>query len=167
MENNNISNVSLKNIQKTYLLGKQSVPALRGIDIEIQNGEFIGVTGPSGCGKTTLLNLIGAIDKATRGTIIVNDINLTTASDNTLADIRLSTILTLSSGACGALIGYILAYTFEFQSASFSESPIIFVVPWFLLTFLFVTSLIVGVLGAVIPERIVVSKSPVKILRRA
>ncbi len=78
-----------------------------------------------------------------------------------------STILTLSSGACGALIGYILAYTFEFQSASFSESPIIFVVPWFLLTFLFVTSLIVGVLGAVIPGRIVVSKSPVEILRRA
>ncbi|UCG02918.1 MAG: ABC transporter permease [Candidatus Heimdallarchaeota archaeon] len=77
-----------------------------------------------------------------------------------------STILTLSSGACGALIGYILAYTFEFQSASFSESPIIFVVPWFLLTFLFVTSIIVGILGAVIPGRIVVSKSPVEILRR-
>ncbi|MFX0124246.1 MAG: ABC transporter permease [Candidatus Hodarchaeota archaeon] len=78
-----------------------------------------------------------------------------------------SIILTLSSGACGALIGYILAYTFEFQSASFSESPIIFVVPWFLLTFLFVTSIIVGILGAVIPGRIVVSKSPVEILRRA
>ena len=77
-----------------------------------------------------------------------------------------STILTLSSGACGALIGYILAYTFEFQTASFGDSPIIFIVPWFLLAFLFVTSLIVGILGAVIPGRIVVSKNPVEILRR-
>ncbi|MFX0184239.1 MAG: ABC transporter permease [Candidatus Hodarchaeota archaeon] len=77
-----------------------------------------------------------------------------------------STILTLSSGSCGALIGYILAYTFEFQSASFSDSPIIFVVPWFLLVFLFITSLIVGILGAVIPGRVVVSKNPVEILRR-
>ncbi|UCG02917.1 MAG: ABC transporter ATP-binding protein [Candidatus Heimdallarchaeota archaeon] len=92
MDNDHKSNIILKNIQKTYLLGKQSVPALRGIDIEIKRGEFIGVTGPSGCGKTTLLNLIGAIDKATRGTIIVNNINLTTASDNTLADIRLKHI---------------------------------------------------------------------------
>ncbi|MFW9992698.1 MAG: ABC transporter permease [Candidatus Odinarchaeota archaeon] len=78
-----------------------------------------------------------------------------------------STILTLSSGSCGGLIGYILAYTFEYQSASFGNSPIVFVVPWFLLEFLFVTSLIVGVLGAVIPGRIVVGKSPVEILRRA
>lgn len=90
--NENVGDIILKGIQKTYLLGKQSVPALRGIDIEIQNGEFIGVTGPSGCGKTTLLNLIGAIDKATRGTIIVGGINLTTASDNKLADIRLKHI---------------------------------------------------------------------------
>ena len=81
-----------ENIQKTYLLGKQSVPALRGIDLEIKNGEFIAVTGPSGCGKTTLLNLIGAIDKATRGKIIVGGTNLSTASDNTLADIRLKHI---------------------------------------------------------------------------
>jgi putative ABC transport system permease protein len=78
-----------------------------------------------------------------------------------------STILTLSSGACGAVIGYILAYTFEFQTASFSESPIIFVVPWFLLNFLFITSLIVGVLGAIIPGRVVVRRNPVEILRRA
>ncbi|MHA2225375.1 MAG: ABC transporter ATP-binding protein [Candidatus Hodarchaeales archaeon] len=84
--------ISLTGIQKTYLLGKQSVPALRGVDLEIQSGEFIGVTGPSGCGKTTLLNLIGAIDKATKGTIVVGGINLTSASDNTLADIRLKHI---------------------------------------------------------------------------
>jgi len=77
-----------------------------------------------------------------------------------------SIILTLSSGSCGGLIGYVLAYTFEFQTASFSSSPIIFVVPWFLLSFLFITSMIVGVLGAVIPGRIVVKKSPVEILRR-
>ncbi len=84
--------ITLENIQKTYLLGKQSVPALRGIDLEIKNGEFVAVTGPSGCGKTTLLNLIGAIDKATRGKIIVGGTNLSTASDDTLADIRLKHI---------------------------------------------------------------------------
>ncbi|MFX0152282.1 MAG: ATP-binding cassette domain-containing protein, partial [Candidatus Hodarchaeota archaeon] len=82
MSDDNVGKITLKGIHKTYLLGKQSVPALRGIDLEVKNGEFIGVTGPSGCGKTTLLNLIGAIDKATKGTIIVGGTNLTTASDN-------------------------------------------------------------------------------------
>lgn len=92
MSDDNVGKITLKGIYKTYLLGKQSVPALRGLDLEINNGEFIGVTGPSGCGKTTLLNLIGAIDKATKGTIIVGGTNLTTASDNKLADIRLKHI---------------------------------------------------------------------------
>ncbi|MFW9992699.1 MAG: ABC transporter ATP-binding protein [Candidatus Odinarchaeota archaeon] len=84
--------IILENVQKTYLLGKQSVSALRGVNLEINHGEFVGITGPSGCGKTTLLNLVGAIDKATRGTIVVGGTNLTIASDDTLADIRLKHI---------------------------------------------------------------------------
>ena len=61
---------------------------------------------------------------------------------------------------------FISIFLFLLLFSSFSESPIVFVVPWFLLNFLFITSLIVGVLGAVIPGRIVVRKNPVEILRR-
>jgi putative ABC transport system ATP-binding protein len=62
--------IQLKNIRKDYLLGETVVHALRGIDLEIDTGEFIGIWGPSGSGKTTLLNLIGAIDEPTDGRVL-------------------------------------------------------------------------------------------------
>ena len=60
------------NIHKTYLLGTTAVPALRGVDVKILPGEFVGLMGPSGCGKTTLLNLIGGLDYPTRGKIYLD-----------------------------------------------------------------------------------------------
>ena len=63
--------VSLKGIVKRYIRGKQRVQVLHGIDLEIRAGEFLALMGPSGSGKTTLLNLIGGIDRADEGDLLV------------------------------------------------------------------------------------------------
>jgi len=82
--------VRLKNIHKTYLLGLEGVPALRGITLSIKRGEFICIYGTSGGGKTSLLNIIGTIDKPTKGEMFVNDTRITfNTSDKVLADLRL------------------------------------------------------------------------------
>lgn len=59
--------MSMKNVHKTYLLGVEGIPALRGVSVTIRKGEFVVVFGTSGGGKTTMLNLIGTIDKPTKG----------------------------------------------------------------------------------------------------
>jgi putative ABC transport system ATP-binding protein len=86
----NIRNYKIvcENVHKTYLLGKTAVAALRGIDLSIKEGEFIGLYGPSGGGKTTLLNLIGGLDYPTRGKIFLDAVNMATLDDNQLADLR-------------------------------------------------------------------------------
>jgi putative ABC transport system ATP-binding protein len=63
--------VSIKGLTKAYVRGKQRVEVLRGIDLEVEQGEFLALMGPSGSGKTTLLNLIGGLDRPDRGTITV------------------------------------------------------------------------------------------------
>jgi putative ABC transport system ATP-binding protein len=63
--------VSMKGVAKAYVRGKQRVEVLRGIDLEVEQGEFLALMGPSGSGKTTLLNLIGGLDRPDRGTIAV------------------------------------------------------------------------------------------------
>ncbi|HUQ53992.1 MAG TPA: ABC transporter ATP-binding protein [Gammaproteobacteria bacterium] len=63
--------VSIKGVAKAYVRGKQRVDVLRGIDLEVEQGEFLALMGPSGSGKTTLLNLIGGLDRPDRGTITV------------------------------------------------------------------------------------------------
>ncbi|MBN2157169.1 MAG: ABC transporter ATP-binding protein [Candidatus Lokiarchaeota archaeon] len=77
-----------ENLHKTYLLGKTAVAALRGVDVQIKEAEFIGLYGPSGSGKTTLLNLIGGLDYPTRGKIFLDGINMAKLDDNELADLR-------------------------------------------------------------------------------
>jgi len=74
--------VSLKDVVKTYHLGAVEVPALRGVSLDVHTGDFISIAGPSGSGKTTLLNLIGCVDTATSGTVLVdgNDILLDAAA---------------------------------------------------------------------------------------
>ncbi len=64
--------LKLKNIKKTYVSGDEQVKALKGIDIEFRNSEFVSILGPSGCGKTTLLNIIGGLDRYTSGDLIIN-----------------------------------------------------------------------------------------------
>ena len=80
--------VQSQNLHKSYLLGATAVGALRGVDLTVHNGEFVALMGPSGCGKTTLLNLIGAIDTPSRGTLSVDDVALENMSEDQLADLR-------------------------------------------------------------------------------
>ena len=64
--------LQLKNITKNYLSGDSEVKALKGIDIEFRENEFVSILGQSGCGKTTLLNIIGGLDRYTSGDLIIN-----------------------------------------------------------------------------------------------
>jgi len=78
----------MKGLKKIYHQGKIEVPALRGIDMEIEAGEFTTVFGPSGSGKTTLLNMIGCLDKSTEGEIYFDDCSINQLDRKELAEIR-------------------------------------------------------------------------------
>ena len=80
--------IVVENLHKTYLLGTTAVAALRGVDLTIDNGDFVDIMGPSGSGKTTLLNLIGGLDTPTRGKIFLEGRNISMLNDNDLAEIR-------------------------------------------------------------------------------
>ena len=64
--------LKLKGITKDYAVGEETVHALKGIDLEFRESEFVAILGPSGCGKTTLLNIIGGLDTYTKGDLIIN-----------------------------------------------------------------------------------------------
>jgi putative ABC transport system ATP-binding protein len=84
--------IEIKNLTKTYYMGKIEVPALRGIDIKIEPGEFVALMGPSGSGKSTLLNMIGLLDTPTSGGIVVDGIDVSSLNHNQRADFRLRKI---------------------------------------------------------------------------
>ncbi len=75
-------------VKKDYQLGETTVHALRGVDLDVQQGEFIAVLGSSGSGKTTLLNLGGAIDDPTEGQVIIGGQEVSQLSDNRKAELR-------------------------------------------------------------------------------
>ncbi len=76
------------NLEKVYRVGKVDVPALRGVSLAVQEGEFIAVMGPSGCGKSTMLHLMGGLLTPTKGRIVIDGEDLTAASDAKRTDIR-------------------------------------------------------------------------------
>jgi len=80
--------VDVKDVRKTYQQGKLDVAALRGLSLSIQKGEFTAICGPSGSGKTTLLNLIGALDKPTSGSVVLEGKDLSTLDRKELSEIR-------------------------------------------------------------------------------
>lgn len=87
-----MSIISTKDIFKTYSNGKIEVNALNGVSVNIDQGEFTAIVGPSGSGKTTLLNVIGGLDKATRGSVNIYGTEITRLNDNALIDFRLKNI---------------------------------------------------------------------------
>ncbi|MEM3581101.1 MAG: ABC transporter ATP-binding protein [Candidatus Bathyarchaeia archaeon] len=80
--------VEAVNLRKVYMLGKVPVEALRGVNLKVEEGEFLSVLGPSGSGKSTLLNLIGALDKPTDGKVFIEGVDVSTLNDGQLADLR-------------------------------------------------------------------------------
>ena len=76
------------NLKKTYMLGKIPVEALRGVNLKVETGDFVSILGPSGSGKSTMLNLIGALDKPTSGTLRIDGVDISTLNDNQLSDLR-------------------------------------------------------------------------------
>ncbi|BAS26469.1 ABC transporter ATP-binding protein [Limnochorda pilosa] len=80
--------VELEKVTKTYRQGQVVVEAVKGVDLQIESGEFTAIAGPSGSGKTTLLNLIGCLDTATEGSVRVAGLELSSLNRNQLADIR-------------------------------------------------------------------------------
>ena len=80
--------IQLENIVKTYPMGKRELTVLRGITLNIEQGELVAVMGPSGSGKTTLLNLIGCLDKPTSGKYYLDGREVSQLSGNELAAIR-------------------------------------------------------------------------------
>jgi len=84
--------IRTKDLIKVYRTGKSEVIALRGLDMQVADGELVAVQGPSGCGKTTLLNLIGGIDRPTAGRIEVDGSNLVDFADGNLVKYRLARV---------------------------------------------------------------------------
>ena len=80
--------ISLKKITKSYTNGDETVQVLKGVDLEIQKGEFVAIMGPSGSGKSTLMHIIGALDTPTTGTYVLDGQDVSTRSPIELAQIR-------------------------------------------------------------------------------
>jgi putative ABC transport system ATP-binding protein len=80
--------IAVKNLHKTYTAGDTKVKALRGVSLDIQDGEFMSIAGPSGSGKTTLLNIVGCIDGADEGDVIIAGESVMTLDRNEQAAFR-------------------------------------------------------------------------------
>ena len=84
--------VECRDVSKSYFQGKMEVPALNNINFTVEEGDFTAIIGPSGSGKSTLMNLIGCLDKATAGTLLIDGREVESLSQNELADLRLQKI---------------------------------------------------------------------------
>ena len=81
--------LDLKGIYKDYQQGKMTVPVLKDVDFSMEEGEYVAIMGPSGSGKTTLMNIIGCLDKPTKGTFLLNGEDIAKCTENEMSDIRL------------------------------------------------------------------------------
>ncbi|MBZ3935135.1 ABC transporter ATP-binding protein [Methanimicrococcus blatticola] len=80
--------VEVSDVYKSYFLGKEEVPILKGINFKVHAGEFLSIVGPSGSGKSTLMNLLGCLDRPTAGLVAVNGQDINKLDDNELAGLR-------------------------------------------------------------------------------
>lgn len=84
--------VSIQNLSKEYVLGKRSIQALKDVSFDIYRGEFIAITGASGSGKSTLLQIIGCLDRPTKGQVVIANKDIATLSDASLSKLRQNTV---------------------------------------------------------------------------
>lgn len=80
--------IKISNIEKTYTKGSVSTPVLRGITLSIQRGEYVAIMGTSGTGKSTLMNIIGCLDKPTKGKLELDGVNVYGLDDDALSSLR-------------------------------------------------------------------------------
>lgn len=80
--------IRIESVKKVYTMGKTEVPALRGVDLEVQSGEMIAVMGASGSGKSTLMNILGGLDRPTSGSYLLDGVRVDGLGKNALAEIR-------------------------------------------------------------------------------
>ena len=80
--------VRIDNVTRTYFMGKVEVNALRGINLTVEQGEFVSIMGPSGCGKSTLMHIVGCLDRPSTGHVHLDEVDVDELDDNSLAEIR-------------------------------------------------------------------------------
>ena len=86
---NEDSIVRIEDVHKSFIMGKEAVPALRGVSLNVRRGEILCLMGPSGSGKTTLLNILGGLDTPSRGHVVVDGENVVALNEEKLARLRL------------------------------------------------------------------------------
>ncbi|MCK4582161.1 ATP-binding cassette domain-containing protein, partial [Candidatus Bathyarchaeota archaeon] len=80
--------IELRDLQRYYKMGAETVKALDGVELEIQRGEYVSIVGPSGSGKTTLFNLVGGLDKPTNGSVFIDGVDISQLDAYELAWLR-------------------------------------------------------------------------------
>ena len=80
--------IDVRDVHKTYQLGSVSVPALRGVSLRVERGEYVAIMGASGSGKTTLMNILGCLDTPTTGSYRLNGLDVRGIDEDTLSDLR-------------------------------------------------------------------------------
>ncbi|MFZ1398932.1 MAG: ABC transporter ATP-binding protein [Candidatus Promineifilaceae bacterium] len=87
-ENGRKSVITIQNMTKVYTMGEHQVRALNGVTLSIYEGDFLSIMGPSGSGKSTMMNMLGALDKPTSGTYLLDGTDMSNLSEDELADVR-------------------------------------------------------------------------------
>lgn len=80
--------IKLENISKSYIMGKVELKVLKGISLEVFKNEYVALMGPSGSGKSTLMNILGCLDSPTAGKYVLNGLDVSQMTDDSLADVR-------------------------------------------------------------------------------